>query len=141
MRRAALVLLLLPVLAGCGGGGAANTGDFSGEERNVADTIAEFSDAAGRNEESEACADTLSASLRETVAEGGEDCPAELEKVFEDAQGGTIEIDDITIAADRTSATADVSIADGDEEITSTFELVDEDGDWRIDSFGTASRA
>jgi ABC-type oligopeptide transport system substrate-binding subunit len=134
MRRAALVLVLASALAGCTQSGGTTTSGFKGEERNVADAIADFSTAAGKKEESKACTESLSKGLVERIAEGGKSCPSELGKAFDDADASALKIDDVTVTG--TTATADVFVDDRDKEIHRTFKLVDEDGDWRIDSFG-----
>jgi hypothetical protein len=134
MRRAALVLVLASFAAGCTQAGGTSTSDFKGPERDVADAIADFSTNASKKEESKACAESLSKALADRIAEGGKSCPSELAKAFDDADAAPIEIDDITITG--TAATADVSIDDRDTKVKRTFKLIDEDGDWRIDSFG-----
>jgi hypothetical protein len=138
MRRAALALVLASLLAGCTqAGGGTSTSDFKGDERDVADAVADFSTSAAQKKESKACAESLSKALADKIAEGGKSCPSELGKAFDDADAGGMEIDDVTITG--TSATAVVSIDDREQTVKSTFKLIDEDGDWRIDSFGTAA--
>jgi hypothetical protein len=136
MRRTALLLVLASLAAGCTQAGGTSTSKFKGDERDVADAVADFSTNAGSKKESKACAESLSKALADRIAEGGKSCPSELGKAFDDADVSQIKIDDITITG--TTAAAEVSVEDRDSEIQSTFKLIDEDGDWRIDSFGTA---
>jgi hypothetical protein len=67
---------------------------------------------------------------------GDSSCDDEVKKAFEDADAALIEVDDVTISEDGDKATADVHSDDRGKEIRRTFELVNEDGDWRIASFG-----
>jgi hypothetical protein len=137
MRRTALILLLVPALAGCAQAGGTKTSAFKGDERDVADAIGDFSSSAGRKEASKACSESLSAALRAKVAQGGTNCTDELKKAFDDTDLQTIDVDDVTVEGNSASAT--VSTKSGDDKFQSTFRLKDEDGDWHIDSFGTAT--
>jgi hypothetical protein len=139
MRRLALILLLVPALAGCTQPGSSSTAEFKGDERDVAAAISDFSSSASRKEASKACSESLSVALAKKVALGGKSCYDELKKAFDDTDLQTIDIDDVTIDEPQ-HATAKVSSSSGNDDFQSTFTMVDEDGDWRIDSFGTASQ-
>ena len=62
LRPLALLLLVLPVVAGCApsGGGGVDTGRFSGEERNVAEALDELSDAGRGGDGQQICSELLS---------------------------------------------------------------------------------
>lgn len=130
--RVAILLLAVPALAGCTR--ATNPADgFSGEEERVAQVVADLSDNAARGKHAETCDQLFSAALREKVA-GAEKCSTELRKAFEDADGSVIDVDDVTISG--TSAKAIVSSDDRGETVKRTFDLIKENGRWRLESFG-----
>ena len=132
MRRAAAILLIAPVLAGCTQPNT-STGSFKGEEKRVAQVIVDLSSDATRGKSAETCDQRLSKALREKVA-AGKTCASELKKAFEDADAAKLDVDDVAITG--TTATAKVQSDNLDSTVTRTFRLVKEDSRWRIDSFG-----
>jgi hypothetical protein len=129
--RVSLVLAAF-LLAGCTQQTKASN-DFKGPEKAVAQVVLDLSDDAARGRQADVCGQILSARLEKAVA-GDSSCVGELKKAFEDADTAQIEVDDVTITGD--TATAVVHSDDREDEISRTFELVREKGDWRIDSFG-----
>ena len=132
--------ILLPVLigatvvmGGCTQQKTASTGDFKGDEKDVAQVVVDLSEDAARNKQSHTCGEILSARLEKDVA-GDSSCPNEVKKAFDDADTTTLDVDDVTITGN--AATAKVSTEDGDDTVSRTFKLIKVDGDWRIDSFG-----
>ena len=134
-RRALPALLFALVLAGCTQAPTSDTGDFSGEEGEVAALVGDLSEAATRREAAAVCDDVLSERLREEVA-GDSSCIDEVEKAFEDADQAVIDVEEVTV--DGTEATAEVSSEQQGEDVRRTFRFVQEDDEWRIDSFGAA---
>ncbi len=134
MRSSLPVALLAAVsLAGCTQAPSTSTDDFTGDEKDVAQVIADLSDDAARNRQAHVCGELITERLQKAVA-GDSSCPDEVKKAFEDADAAALDVDDVTITG--TDATADVSTKDGDETVKRTFELIKVDGTWRIDSFG-----
>jgi hypothetical protein len=127
-----LALLAALVLGGCTQQPTASN-DFEGDEKAVAQVVLDLSDDAQRGRQAHVCGEILSEALREKVA-GDSSCDREVEKAFDDADTALIEVDDVSITGE--TATAVVHSEDRGKEIRRTFELVREDGDWRIDSFG-----
>lgn len=132
MRRAAAILLLASALTGCTQGGSATTG-FAGEEKRVAQAIADLSSNATRNKHAETCDQLLSKALRGRIGAGAS-CSSELKKAFQDADQSELDVKDVSI--EGTSASARVTSEGRTATVTRTFKLVEEDQRWRIDSFG-----
>ncbi len=130
MRTVPLLLALL--LVGCTQQ-STTSNDFTGPEKPVAQVVLDLSSDAQAGRHSDVCGNLLSERLEKEVA-GDSSCVDEVKKAFEDADDARIEVDDVTITGDN--ATAVVHSDDREEEVQRTFELVREDGGWRIDSFG-----
>jgi len=132
MRRAAAILLLALALTGCTRGSSATQG-FEGEEKRVAQVIADLSGNAAQGKHAETCDQLLSKALRERVA-GGAECASELKKAFQDADQSALDVKDVTI--EGMAAGAQVTSEDRGKTIARPFKLVEEDQRWRIDGFG-----
>lgn len=132
--------LLLPIVlgaaalvAGCTKQQSSSTGDFRGDEKNVAQVVANLADDAARQKQSRVCGELLSARLEKAIA-GNLSCPSEVKKAFEDADSAKLEVKDVTITGN--TATAKVGTKDRNKTVTRTFKFVKAGGSWRIDSFG-----
>lgn len=132
--------VLVPVLlgaatlvAGCTQQQPSSTGGFRGDEKAVAQVVADLADDAARNKQSHTCGEILSPRLEKAVA-GDSSCPSEVKKAFEDADAAKLAVDDVTISGQ--TATAVVSTKDRDTTVKRTFKLIKAGGSWRIDSFG-----
>jgi len=131
---AALIAVLLALaVAGCAQAQSTSTEGFEGEEKAVAEVVADLSADAQRGRHADVCDDVLSDRLQREVA-AGSSCISEVEKAFQDANAVAIDVDDVTLTQD--TATAAVSTEDRGRTVKRTFRLVREDGGWRIDSFG-----
>ena len=77
IRRAALIpafLALAAIGAGpCGRGQSADTGDFKGTEKDVAQAVYDFRDAVAKRDESKICDTYLTPALKEQVAAKGKE--------------------------------------------------------------------
>ena len=111
-----------------------STDDFEGDERAVAQTVADLTEAASAREATDICGGVVSDALREEIAQGGSSCNDEMQKAIEDVDEFDLEVTDVTVTGDE--ATARVENADRDRRVRRTFALVRVDGDWRISSFG-----
>jgi len=138
MRAAAAVLGTLTVLAlgGCTQTTSSSSGDFSGEEKAVADKVADLADDGQRKKAADICDNVLARSLVDQVSAAGSSCATEMRKAIDDADGFTLDVTDVSIASGGTSATAKVEGTDRGEKVTRTFSFVKEDGNWRISGFG-----
>ena len=128
-RIAVLVLALAAALVvGCGGG---DDGDSGSPE----DAVQAFFDAS-KSEDAEAACASLTTDSQDLAAAGEDSCEASFEKSVSSGQSnvpGSIEIGDVTTEGD--TATVPVT-ADGEE---TTFDVVQEDGSWKIDLTGGAA--
>jgi pyruvate-formate lyase-activating enzyme len=136
MRRTALVAATSVLfLVGCTTSPTTtSTDDFEGEERKVAQTVADLAEAGSAREATDICGGVVADDLRETIAQGGSTCNDEMQKALEDVDGFDLEVKDVTVTGDE--ATAQVESADRDRRVRRTFRFVRVDGDWRISSFG-----
>ena len=111
-----------------------STDDFEGDERAVAQTVADLAEAGSAREATDICGGVVTDALREGIAKGGSSCNDEMQKAIEDVDAFDLEVTDVTVTGDK--ATAEVESADGDRRVRRTFAFVRVDGDWRISSFG-----
>ncbi len=131
MPRRLLVLALLALcIAGCGQQGT-STADFEGEERRVAQVIADLQKASQGNDPAEICSRILAPDLVQRLEDGGRTCAQEIGDALDDADEFTLEIDRVQISG--TTATARVEdYSDRPRDVR----LTREPGGWRISSLG-----
>ena len=127
--RPLLALLLVPALA-CSGA-AASTGDFEGEEREVAQTIEDVQAAGQAGDEEELCNELFAEALVQRLQAGSANCRAELGSALDDADGYDLDVQDVTVQGGR--ATARVEVEGG---AARTLTLVREGGRWRVSELG-----
>jgi len=132
-----LPILLVTALAGCAQQ-QTSVSNFKGSEKAVAQTIADLESNAQSRKPEVICSDVLSRALADKLkAAGGNDCTAEMEKIATDADDYKLEVTDVTISG--TTATAKVeSRKGGKKDAVTTFSLVREDGDWRLNDLGAS---
>ena len=131
-----LPLALVAALAGCGPA-PSSTSSFKGNEKAVAQVIEDLqSDAQGRKP-SAICSDVLSRALADKLKSAGNDCAGEMEKITGDADDFELKVTDVTITGN--SATAKVEARRGsDKKATTTYTLVREGNDWRLNDLGAS---
>jgi hypothetical protein len=138
MRRiaAALPLVVLAV-AGCGQAAQTDDGvdDFRGEEKAVAQVIADLAEDGRNNEPGDICDDLISSSLTDRITSAGTKCATEMRKAIEDADGFDLTVKDVNVTG--ATATAEVEGTDRGKKITQTFTLRREGDDWKIEKFAT----
>lgn len=129
-RSAAVVVAALLALALAACGSTVSTGNFKGPSKAVAERISDFqSDVTGR-EEKKLCNRDLAGAVRSRLQAGGSSCVEALEK-----QLGAItdfEISVSSIAVHGKSATARVKSTWSGKQRTTTMQLVEEGGAWKI---------
>jgi hypothetical protein len=131
-----LPLALAAALAGCGQA-PTSAKSFKGSEKAVAQTIEDLQSDAQSRKPSAICRDVLSRALAAKVKSSGSDCAGELEKVTGDSDDFNLEVTDVTVSG--STATAKVKARRGDDKNASTtFSLVREDGDWRLNDLGAS---
>jgi hypothetical protein len=124
-----LATLAAAGLAGCApsGGGGVDTGEFSGEEKRVAEVLDELADAGRRSDGERVCSDLLA---RRVVDQLGRRCADALEEQLDHADVFELDVDDITVSGTR--ATARVRSDFNGTEQPRTLVLVREGQDWKL---------
>ena len=132
-----LPLALVAAVAGCGPQ-PATTSKFKGDEKDVAQKIEDLqSDAQGRKP-SAICSDVLSQALADKVkAAGGSDCAGEIEKLTRDADDFELTVTDVSVNGNTATATVKARRG-GKKNATTTYSLVKENGDWRLNDLGAS---
>jgi hypothetical protein len=124
--------------ASCGGDAAApgttQAGEFTGQQRDVANAVEDFAEAARKQDTEQICADLLAAAVVDRL--GGGRCADELKGSLRDTNAGDLTIPPrgVTISGDE--ATVRVVTDLGENDATDTLRLVRERGRWRIAEVG-----
>ena len=134
MRLTALIVLLAAMLlTGCTQTRTASN-DFTGDRKQVADTVADLADDGQRKKADAICENLLADELVKQVSAAGSSCAAEMKKAIDDADGFDLEVTKVDVNGDK--ATATVRSQDRGKNVDRTFEFVKQDGSWRITGFG-----
>jgi len=135
MARALLAFLfvLAALASGCAGS-SSSAGDFTGEEKKVAELVEKLQTAGETGDAGTICDEVVAKELRDQIQEAGSTCEQELEKAIKDADDFELDVEDVTIQGN--SATAKVKGQDQGEERVRDFEFVREGEDWRATSLG-----
>ena len=134
MRLAALIALFAAMLlTGCTQT-QTTSNDFTGERKQVADTVADLADDGQRKRADAICENLLADELVKQVSAAGASCAAEMKKAIDDADGFDLDVTKVDV--NGTTATATVRSPDRGKDVDRTFEFVKQDGDWRITGFG-----
>jgi hypothetical protein len=127
-------VLLAPLLAlalgGCAaaGGTGVNTGDFKGDQKAVAQTLSDLSDAARSKDGGRACSQILSHAIVDAL---GANCAKALKDQFDDADTFKFDVKSIDVQGDRASARV-LSDVNGTKR-PATIALVRQGRGWRVD--------
>ena len=126
---AVLAALLAATAVGCAQANQASQ-EFSAEEEEVAEVVAELQNASQREQETKICADILSTALSRRL---GDRCSDVVQTALDDSDVREISADSVRITGDRARVRVDVGT---DDERQETLELVRQSpGGWRIDRF------
>lgn len=133
-----LLLTAATALGACGQSTTANTDDFEGPEKEVADAVFEFRDAVSRRDEAKVCDAHFTDTLRDEIvrvgkaAGRGSTCADAIEESIKNIDAVEIEIPEGGIAITGTTATVRIKtdLNEG-EDPTDTLTLANERG-WRI---------
>jgi hypothetical protein len=126
-------LLAALALAGCGAQKHdAGVARFKGEQRRVAQVVADLGTSADSRDTAAICGRLLARSLVDRIAAGPLDCEQEIKKSLEDADGFDLTVQRVTVVGPNV-ATALVS---DKQRRTSTLALVREGRGWRLASLG-----
>jgi len=126
-----IALLATTALVACGAGGTDSSGDFEGEQREVASAIEELQTAAGDDDASEICRTLLAQSLLREIG-SDQACRDRVAKALDAADTTELEVESVQV--DGTNATARVKSGSGDSATTRTVRLTREGRNWKIAS-------
>jgi hypothetical protein len=131
-----LPIVLVLALAGCAQQ-QTSSNDFKGSEKAVAEAVEDLQANAQGRKPGVICSDDLSRELVAKLKTSGNDCTAEMEKITGDADDFQLDVTDVTITGN--TATAKVTTRrGGDEDASTTYSLIREDGEWRLNDFGAS---
>lgn len=120
-------------LAGCGSAESSSAGSFEGQEKEVAQVVEDLQRAAQSRDGGKVCSDILARELVDELSAGDQDCIDEVEKAIGDADDYELRVTDVTVAGERATAV----VQQGSRK--ATFELVRQDGRWRIAEMRSAA--
>ncbi len=123
MKRPALLLALLALLAAGCGEAATSAGDFKGEERRVAEVVEDLQKASVDDDTREICRRLLAPD----VVKG--DCEKTVDAALKDADTYELDVKDVRITGTNARARVEAG-REGDQ--VETIELVRVGRDWRI---------
>lgn len=144
MSRAILVtgaVLVSLIGAGCASQSQDSAGDFSGEERAVAQTIEDLQEAGGDQDAEKICNDIVTSQLAEQLSggKGKTGCADRLDTSLEDVDQAELSVEDVTVSG--TTATARVEQGTGDQTLMTTMKLEKVGPIWRVADLGTPARS
>jgi hypothetical protein len=131
-RNAAVALLVLLALAGCGAD-TENGGDGPDATTAVRATVAKFGVATRTHDWQTICDDLLSETLVSKIEDVGLPCETAVEKGLGDVKNPTLEITDVSIAGARALVSIHTT-ATGQAASDDALQLVRQNGAWRIAS-------
>lgn len=127
---ALLALLAALTLAACGSAGTDSSGDFEGQEREVASTVEDLQSAAADDDASEICRTLLAKSLLDRLGGAGSGCQKAVDTALDATD--TTELNVESVQVNGTNATARVESGSGDSATTRTVQLTREGSNWKI---------
>ena len=129
--RLPIALLVAASIAGCGG--SSSSGQFEGEEKEVAQVIEDLQDYAQRNEANEICQNVLDTEVVQRISGG--DCVKTIEQAIDEADNYDLTVDSVRVSG--TTARARVK-AGRDEDQVETIELRKNGDVWKITRLAAA---
>jgi ABC-type uncharacterized transport system auxiliary subunit len=128
----AAVAACAALLAGCQptSSSGKNVSTFKGEQRQVAQAVADFQKAASSDDDNVLCRDHLAKALADRLAAHGKGCPAVVHEAIRNADSLDMTVQSVRV--DGQNATARVKLETGKKDRTVTLPLVREGGRWRI---------
>ena len=132
----------------CGGGQKADTGDFKGTEKDVAQAVYDFRDAVAKRDESKICDTYFTPQLKAAVTEKGkaagrgDTCRDVIQDPIADIDATDIKVKDIKVTGDTAVVTVTTDLNKGpDPSDTLTLENTPRGttSDWRISQLPAAT--
>jgi len=133
----ALMLALPLVLGACGQSVKDSSGDFQGDQKQVAQAVEDLQSAGRKHDASEICTKLLAPALVAKIkAASAGACDKVLKDALSDADSFELQVQKVTISG--TSAKAVVKSEGGDKDRTDTLELVKVGSAWKIATLGAS---
>jgi hypothetical protein len=129
-RALALPLLAALAVAGCGTTSTSSSNNFSGESKNVAQTVSDLSSAARKSDEKAICTQLFARSLVQQLNTGSSTCQKTVSTQIDSADDTTLKVDSVKVTGPNATAVV-TSKFDGHDQ-KRTLKLVRENGSWRI---------
>jgi hypothetical protein len=123
------VLLAALMLTACGSAGTDSSGDFSGDEREVASAVEDLQSAAADDDSSEICRTLLAKSLLDRLG-SADACRKAVQAALDAADTTSLDVESVNVTG--TTATARVKSGSGDSATTRTVQLIREGSNWKI---------
>ncbi len=133
LARRSSVLVCAALLSACGAEASTGVDEFSGEERRVAQVVADLGTAGGDGDAAEICSEVLTSQLADRLKAGTRTCTQELEDALGDADEFGLTTREVVV--NGTSATARVEAGGGG---IRTIDLVRQGSGWRVASIRPA---
>jgi hypothetical protein len=133
MRRPLLIVLAAStlVLGGCATTKTSSSDKFKGEEKAVADVVANLQSAGERKDAGKICDQILASSLSAQIKVAGSTCADEIRKAIDDADDFKLTVLDVTVTGGSAKATVR---GGGDKGAQAVFQFAKEGGKWKATS-------
>ncbi|MBI5105402.1 MAG: hypothetical protein HZB46_10570 [Solirubrobacterales bacterium] len=135
--RTAALALVLPVLAlgGCTSGDKDSSGDFQGEQQQVAKAVEDLQSAGRAKDAEEICQERLAPALVKSIAAASKtDCQSAVDDALDDADVFELKVQ--KVAVNGNAATATVKSEAGDDDRVDELQLVKDGRTWKVASLG-----
>jgi hypothetical protein len=139
MRLLPLALAATLVASGCGQTNKDSAGDFSGEQKAVAQAVEDLQKAGRDGDATRICTDLLAPSLVSAIRRASGDCAKVLDDALADADSFELTVEKVRIDGNR--ATATVKSDAGDKDRTDSIGLERDGRTWKIASLGGSAAA
>ena len=128
----AAVATCAALVAGCRPTTSSNTdlSKFKGDQRQAAQVVVDFQNAAKDGNDNSICRDLLATALADRLAARGNGCPAVVHEAIRNADSLDMTVQSVQVTGQK--ATARVKLETGKKDRTTTLALVREGARWRI---------
>jgi hypothetical protein len=134
MRHALLTLPLLVAALASGCAASSSSGEFSGDEKQVADVVERLQSAGSKGDAKAVCDEVLAKALRDKMQAPGSNCEQEIDKALTDADDFDLEVEDVTVNGSQATARVTGRV-DGADRVRE-FQFEREGSEWRATSLG-----
>src|SRR4051794_13625326 len=129
----------------CGGSQKADTGDFKGADKDVAQAVYDFRDAVTKRDESKICDTYFTPELKAKVAADGkaanrgDTCSKVIQDSVADIDATDIKVKDVSVTGDKTAVVTVTTSLNKGPDASDTLKLENDRG-WRISELPSSGR-